>query len=56
MPSSRKQGIDVDGGAKLPRPLVLEVPVQKAPIPQAVLDHAAANKVEIRDVTGKRYQ
>ena len=35
--------------------VILEVPVQGAPIPQQVLDFAADNRITIRDVTGRIY-
>jgi hypothetical protein len=35
--------------------MILEVPVQKAPIPTAVLDKAKSLEIQIRDVAGRIY-
>jgi hypothetical protein len=42
-------------GSTLQGQVILEVPVQTAPIPQSILDAASKAKVIIRDVTGHRY-
>jgi hypothetical protein len=43
-------------GRPLRGPMVLEVPVQSAPIPKAVLEYADRWDVVIRDVTGRIYE
>ena len=35
--------------------MILEVPVQKEPVPESVLRYAIENKIQIRDVKGKIY-
>ena len=35
--------------------MILEIPVQNAPIPQSVLDYANKNLIKIRDINGKIY-
>ena len=35
--------------------MILEVPVQKEPVPERVLRYAIENKIQIRDVKGKIY-
>jgi hypothetical protein len=42
-------------GGRLRGDLILEVPVQKTPIPKAVLDEASTRGITIRDVSGKIY-
>ncbi len=53
--TSRNRALQINDQV-LPEPLVLEVPVQARPIPQAVLDHARRNDVSIRDVEGRSYR
>ena len=43
-------------GTRLQGRLVLEVPVQRVPVPREVLEFAAENRVQIVDVTGHRYR
>lgn len=43
-------------GRRLAGLYYLEVPVQRAPIPQNVLDYARQMRVNIRDVTGNIYR
>jgi len=52
VPSTRAAGI---AGNKLRGDYFLEVPVQRNPVPQSVLDFATRHKVYIRDITGKEY-
>ena len=42
-------------GTRLDGRLVLEVPVQTAPVPRAVLDFATEHEIVIRDIAGKVY-
>uniref|UniRef100_UPI00035C90BF hypothetical protein n=1 Tax=Paenibacillus ginsengihumi TaxID=431596 RepID=UPI00035C90BF len=42
-------------GGRLEGELILEVPVQTKPIPQAILDEATKKGIIIRDITGKVY-
>jgi hypothetical protein len=42
-------------GQSLDGLMILEVPVQKAPVPRAILEKAAELGVVIRDVNGKEY-
>lgn len=44
------------GGTELSGKMILEVPVQKTPIPQSVLDHAKDAGVQIRDILGNIYR
>ena len=44
-----------NGGNILKGRMILEVPVQKEPIPESVLRYAAKEKIEIRDTNGKIY-
>jgi len=52
VPTNRNRGI---AGQKLRGQMILEVPVQARPIPQAVLDAAATRGVIIRDANGNVY-
>jgi hypothetical protein len=51
-PRNRQLGIS---GQTISGAKILEVPVQRRPIPQSVLDYVTKNKVIIRDVNGKVY-
>ena len=42
-------------GGRLKGELILEIPVQNKPIPQAILDEATKNRIIIRDIKGKVY-
>ncbi|WCF09245.1 hypothetical protein NDS46_04915 [Paenibacillus thiaminolyticus] len=42
-------------GGRLNGDLILEVPVQNKPIPQAIVDGATKNKIIIRDINGEVY-
>jgi len=44
-----------NGGKTLRGQMILEVPVQKEPVPESVLRYAIENKIQIRDVKGKIY-
>lgn len=57
-PSTRAQLGHIPGaiGNPLEGRLVFEVPEQRYPIPQEVLEHAAARRVIIRDVNGRVYR
>jgi hypothetical protein len=35
--------------------MILEIPVQKNPIPQSILDHADSKDIFIRDINGTIY-
>jgi hypothetical protein len=52
VPSARNSGL---AGKVLQGDYVLEVPVQRYPVPQIILEEAAKRGVLIRDVTGKVY-
>jgi RHS repeat-associated protein len=52
VPSNRAEGI---AGEQLRGQYFLEVPVQRTPVPQAVLEYATSRGVFIRDITGRRY-
>jgi hypothetical protein len=43
-------------GEKLKGRQILEVPIQRQPVPRAVLEEARKLRIEIRDVAGKVYQ
>ena len=51
-PRNRELGIV---GQRISGPKVLEIPVQRKPIPPSILDYATKHKVIIRDVNGKVY-
>jgi hypothetical protein len=53
VPSTIKMGLTP--GQRLGGNMFLEVPVQKAPIPQSILDKATNLDIKIRDVNGKIY-
>ena len=53
VPSNRAMGI---AGEILKGKYYLEVPIQKKPIPQNVLDYAKRKDVFIRDITGRAYE
>lgn len=53
VPSNRATGI---AGKELEGTYFLEVPVQRAPVPQAILDYARRHDVRIRDVNGRVYR
>lgn len=44
-----------NGGNILKGQMILEVPVQKEPIPESVLRYVAKEKIKIRDTNGKIY-
>lgn len=51
-PGSGHQNADL-AGATLEGRMFLEVPVQKKPVPKAVLEYAKKNRITIRDEKGK---
>jgi hypothetical protein len=53
VPSNRQTGI---AGRLLEGTYFLEIPVQRGPIPQRVLDYAKKMNVRIRDVSGYIYR
>jgi len=55
LPSSRLRALD---GKRLEGDLVLEIPVQSAPVPQWLIDYAMSlrNPVVLRDETGRVYR
>jgi hypothetical protein len=53
-PGNRAHYPDLVGKA-LRGAMILEVPVQNAPVPPAILEKAAGLNVTIRDVNGKEY-
>ena len=55
VPSSRLRALD---GKRLEGDLVLEIPVQSAPVPQWLIDYAMSlrNPVVLRDETGRVYR
>ena len=59
VPSNRvgaNAGIFEDnGGNILQGQMILEIPVQKEPVPESVLRYAAKEKIKIRDTNGKIY-
>lgn len=52
VPRARETGI---AGEALGGRYFLEVPVQRAPVPQSILDYAKRHKVTIRDIAGREY-
>ena len=45
-----------NGGKNLRGQMILEVPVQKKPVPERVLRYAAKEKIKIRDTEGTIYR
>ncbi|MCL2849661.1 MAG: hypothetical protein FWE61_06420 [Micrococcales bacterium] len=58
VPTTRSQLAGYPGaiGRALDGNLVLEVPVQRQPVPESILRHAAESRVTIRDVDGNIYR
>jgi hypothetical protein len=52
VPSTRRSGLV---GKELRGRMIMEVPVQKRSIPQAVIDAANKHDIYIRDINGKIY-
>lgn len=52
VPSTRRMGL---AGKKLEGAYFLEVPVQRAPVSQRILDYARKYRVTIRDIAGHEY-
>lgn len=56
VPSARSNpALSARIGEPLDGRMILEVPVQDAPIPQSIIDFARDNRITIRDVEGRRY-